>query len=99
MIFGRFICAESYEYLLPGTKVFQHLIDWSEGVERFHVVCLLKRRWLGAMLLAHAADHLTDRRVLMLFHPQNNLIENLADPVNTILQKLGSHHRNLCPGH
>ncbi len=44
------------------------------GPEHLQVVRALERRRLGDVLLAHAAAHLADRRILALFHPAMEVV-------------------------
>src|SRR5262245_5238440 len=52
------------------------LVHWQITVEHFHVVRALKSCGLGAILLAHAADHLGDRLVFTLIHPADQRLKN-----------------------
>ena len=67
-------------------SVVLSLVQRPVRLEHLHVVRSLKRCRLGAVSLAHGADHLGDALVLMLVHPIDQLVQNLRDPPHAFLQ-------------
>lgn len=51
----------------PGLAAGDHNV--LNALDRLHVLCTLEGRWIGAADLTHAALHLLDRFVFVLFHP------------------------------
>src|SRR5206468_6510642 len=83
--------------LLPSSPSCR--MNMLHAFDRAHVLSTFERRWIRTLLLAHAALHLPDGFVFVLFHPLAQLTLYVANVVDAVAHERGAEHGDVGPHH
>ena len=89
LAYARLFAAQDSPCLSAG---YQHLLH---AFYRSHVLSAFEGSRIGAADLAHAALHLANRLIFVIFHPLSNTVFDMTQMADSVAQQSGAQHGDI----